>query len=427
VVVENKGCALVTMDSVTLTDISGLAPATGFSLVAPAAPFSVSNTQRQTIVTTLSPTAADTYVGKVNFDYSDAGTSNSGSHSLSMVGTGVQLQLLVTPPSFNFADADISTPQTQTFVILNTGGLAGELVSVTLQGGDPEFSLSPPATLPAAIDAFGQVSFDVTYTPVDAEPDQDQVLLTTNFGALPPVGLSGGPVPSIEVNPGVTVNFGQVATGASATQDIQISNIGQADLNISALTLTVNPSNVFSLAAAPPLPATLAPSSSITVTLNFKDNPGIGKDATGAGQSEVGELAIVNDDPAYASQGGGYLLFLDTDTQANFVPTAKISTFISGSECFIQPCPLNVCATVAETSAFDASGSSDPENDSLIYLWEISSAPGGGSATLSSSSALTTQLAPTFPGRWVIKLTVTDPFGNSDTDVSELSVSRIGC
>ncbi|MDF1565932.1 MAG: choice-of-anchor D domain-containing protein [Deltaproteobacteria bacterium] len=427
-VIENAGCALLRVDSIVIQDIGGSGPAPGFSLTAPETPFNVTNVIQQTVVPTLTPTAADTYVGRLILDYTDAGNSTSDTASLSMVGTGVQLQLLVRPPSFNFAEADISTPQTQTFTIENTGGLAGEIVSIALETGDPEFTVTPPTTMPAPMAAFGTVEFDVTYTPVDAEPDQDAVLIVTGFGALNPVPVAGGPVPSIEVTPSTTIDFGTVPTAGTASQVVTIANVGQADLNVTGFNFTVNPSDVFSLASAPPLPQVVAPGASFDITVQFDDDPGIGRDANGAGQSEVGELAIANDDPAYATLGGEYLLFIDTDTQANHVPLANIRTFVAGTECFAQPCNLDVCAAGgAEVAAFDGTGSSDPDNDTLLYLWEITQVPTGGTETLSSTNAPTTQLAPTFPGRWTVRLTVEDPYGNTATALSELSVSRTGC
>ncbi len=421
-VLENTGCALVTVEDVRLEDFVGNG---GFALTAPDTPFNVTNVVQQTIVPALTPKKADAFGANLVLDYQDAGLSKAGQESLSLVGNGVELQLFVDPPSYNFAQADISTPETKTFTISNAGGLAGEIVSLTLEKGDPEFEITKAPSLPASIDAYGQVTFDVTYTPTDSEPDEDAVSIITGFGALPPVAISGGPTPSIEVTPSVTVDFGTVATGGHASQTVTIANAGGADLVVSSLSFTVNPANVFSFDSLPPMPQTLAPGASFDVVVNFDDDPGIGKNADGSGQSEVGELTIVSDDPNYAAQGGGYVLTLQTDTQANYGPSASIDTFVAGSQCFSQPCPLEVCN--GEVAAFNGANSSDPENDPLTYLWEITSAPSGATATLTQTGGVSTQLTPDFPGRWTIRLTVTDPFGNQATEVSELSVSKSGC
>ena len=166
----------------------------------------------------------------------------------------------------------------------------------------------------------------------------------------------------------------------------------------------------------PTFPQTLAPNASFTFSVKFVDNPTIGKAPDGSGQSEVGELTIQSDDPAYSAND--YLLVLQTDTYANFGPTAVLTTTVAGTACTSQPCGV----TQGQTVTLDASGSTDPENDPLTYAWQITQEPQGATATLSATTGPTVTIAPDFPGRWTVKVTVSDPFNSTDFATTDLGV-----
>ena len=432
VVLENRGCA-----ELHLTDygVENTVNA-GFSVTGPELPATaeddpvvVSAAVRQTLLISLEPDKSDAFTGRLSLSYLDHRvTDMAETLTVNLIGQGVQLQLIVEPAGFIFSEADVNNPQTQTFTIRNIGGQSGTVEAIQLRDASPEFSIDAQG-LPVTLAGGESYTFDVTYAPVDAGRDEDAIVVVTNAGNLDPVPIAGGAVPQIEVEPPTTVDFGMVQTGGFATADVTVRNVGRADLNVTALDFKLNPAMVFSLEAAPSLPITLAPMQSFTATLRFDDDPGIGKDSQGMGQSEVGELAIVSDDPSYADQNGEYLLLLTTDTQANFGPTAKVCTFVNGMRDFVQPATV----TVGDTVTLDAAGvndsspeciSTDPENDTLTYTWSITQAPAGATATLTSTTGQTTTLMPDFPGRWEVTLTVEDPYGNQATTTSELSVSQ---
>ena len=70
--------------------------------------------------------------------------------------------------------------------------------------------------------------------------------------------------------------------------------------------------------------------------------------------------------------------------------------------------------------ALDGSGSSDPEGDALTYRWRLAQAPAGSLASLSSTSAATTQLTPDLGGDYVVELVVND--GRQDSVASTLTI-----
>jgi RHS repeat-associated protein len=70
---------------------------------------------------------------------------------------------------------------------------------------------------------------------------------------------------------------------------------------------------------------------------------------------------------------------------------------------------VNVGATVT----LDGSGSTDPENYPLTYTWAILSQPSGGTASLSSATAVKPTFIPNVAGLYVIQLIVNDGVANS--------------
>ena len=66
--------------------------------------------------------------------------------------------------------------------------------------------------------------------------------------------------------------------------------------------------------------------------------------------------------------------------------------------------------------SLDGGGSSDPDGDGLAYLWSLREQPSGSTATIDNHRSRIASLVPDREGEYVIQLTVTDPFGRSDTD-----------
>jgi hypothetical protein len=76
--------------------------------------------------------------------------------------------------------------------------------------------------------------------------------------------------------------------------------------------------------------------------------------------------------------------------------------------------------TTNSTVTLDASGSSDPNGDSLIYSWSVASGP---SISLSDpNAAQPTFTAPDEPVTIVFELSVKDGAGGSSTDTAEITV-----
>ena len=78
--------------------------------------------------------------------------------------------------------------------------------------------------------------------------------------------------------------------------------------------------------------------------------------------------------------------------------------------------------------ALDATGSSDPDGDSLTFAWQFVSRPSGSSASLTAPGLGLGAFAPDVSGRFVVRVTVTDGAGASsadDVDVDATSRARL--
>ncbi len=115
---------------------------------------------------------------------------------------------------------------------------------------------------------------------VSLDPDAQ---IKLQWSALPPQ-----PEPDIVVYPAaLTYDFGVVAIGDSNTVLVQIGNLGDADLEVTAITLSGSAD--FAVTDAPAVPFTVAPSESIVVDIQIAYTP------SGEGQVSA-TLTIASDD-----------------------------------------------------------------------------------------------------------------------------------
>ncbi|SMG50765.1 hypothetical protein SAMN05661096_03732 [Marivirga sericea] len=93
----------------------------------------------------------------------------------------------------------------------------------------------------------------------------------------------------------------------------------------------------------------------------------------------------------------------------------------------ISPDNNNNVVNVGNVFQLSGANSTDPENDALSYLWEVTAAPSGSAPILENAETSTLDFTADVPGEFTIALTVDDGNGNQNTtDVTiEAEVSPV--
>ncbi len=100
----------------------------------------------------------------------------------------------------------------------------------------------------------------------------------------------------------------------------------------------------------------------------------------------------------------------DDDASDNQAPTAE-----AGDPQTIE---------IGDTAYLNGSDSSDPDGDTLDFLWEVVSAPAGAQDGLAGETTITPTLSPDTEGNYTVELTVTDPGGLYGTDEVVIGVDE---
>ena len=142
----------------------------------------------------------------------------------------------------------------------------------------------------------------------------------------------------------------------------------------------------------------------------------------------TGSTAVLNDaataTPTFlADAEGTFLLGLivtDTEGAASVPEYVEFGTDNLAPTADAGPDQLMVIGTLATVDGVD---STDPENDPLSYNWQITSAPAGSTATLSSQVNMQTSLTPDIAGDYILTLTVSDFVGPGAPDTLTIAAA----
>lgn len=246
----------------------------------------------------------------------------------------------------------------------------------------------------------GTTKFGARWTPDPNNPNHGQEIVATNAFTV-----TGTAAPDINLSPAL-LGFGTVTVGGSSTQVSQVQNIGNADLNVTALAPCAGTSGEYRWSPAAPFTVAAGGSQTLSVTYTPVD----------AG-SDSGCLQVASNDPTTASvtlnlSGAGSeppVQVLDLDI-AGFSATRRVS--------LSRPKPVQLKLTVANPGTF--SGSADATlvgtaGGAQVYSQSlVVSAPAGGTV----SYAFPTYL-PAGEGNIAWTLTIAD----QDPDVDQATAT----
>jgi hypothetical protein len=272
--VTNTGSESATISKMA---ISG----TGVSVSGLTTPMALAAGKTTSFTVTYKPSSPGTLGGTVSI------TSNATDASLvidlSATATSAAVaDLTVSPAAITFGSVAVGSTETQKVTVTNTGSGSAAISKMAFSGTGVSVSgLTAPMTL-----AAGQAtSFTVTYKPSSPGTLGGTVSITSN--ATDPsvvIDLSAIATSSTLGATPSTAGFGNVVTGSTTTQTIQLTNIGTSQIAISTITSSAASVVVSGIAT----PVTLAPGTSKTFTATYKPTVA----ATLSGQITVTSNAV---------------------------------------------------------------------------------------------------------------------------------------
>jgi ASPM-SPD-2-Hydin domain-containing protein/HYDIN/CFA65/VesB family protein/centrosomal CEP192-like protein len=265
----------------------------------------------------LSASFAPATSGAVSGSISVVSTATNSPAKISLGGVGVQPQISVIPSSISFGNVAVGVANTQTLTIRNTGTATLSVSQASLAGTG--FSLSGLA-FPLSVPAGGSSSFTIGFAPAASSTYSGSITLisnTPNSPLLVPLGGTGIAT-SLHLSASPTsLNFGSLATGTSATQNVTLSNTGNASVFISQinlggtgfstagialpLTLAAGQSTSFSVTFAPTATSSLP--GSVTVVSNAANSPLV-VGLSGTGTTTVSHTVALNWTPSSSTYSG---------------------------------------------------------------------------------------------------------------------------
>jgi uncharacterized repeat protein (TIGR01451 family) len=181
-----------------------------------------------------------------------------------------------TTPADGAADIPVNGDITLTFSEMVMAGAGWFDITCSTSGNHAGTVTNPLPSVTYTIDPTVNFAYSETCTvtvfaaqvsDIDLPADTLAADYTFSFttAAAPQPGYASAPV-----NPGGTINFGQVLVGQSATRTLTITENGDADLVVNSFVLA-NPS--FAATSLPALPATIVDGSGGTITLTLTCTP----------------------------------------------------------------------------------------------------------------------------------------------------------
>ncbi len=190
------------------------------------------------------------------------------------------------PTTLSFGAVMIGATSALDATIANLGTADLELGALAVVNA-PEFSITVDPSY-QTLAPGDSTTVEVTYAPVNPGSDTGLVEIPSNDPDENPVFLvldgSEMPVPDIVVDP-LSIDFGQVDIGHSNTHTVFVDNIGDANLDVTAVTLTG--STDFSVSAAA-MPGVIIPFGQATAYVTYAPSDDVDDSAT---------LTFVSNDP----------------------------------------------------------------------------------------------------------------------------------
>jgi Abnormal spindle-like microcephaly-assoc'd, ASPM-SPD-2-Hydin/Protein of unknown function (DUF1573) len=316
-----------------------------------------------------------------------ANTSGNGSGS----GSGSTGQAGVLSPSSTtlaFGNVAVGTTGTQSVTVTNTGTAAVNIAAATIAGaGFTIISGNPSASVPV-----GQsITVQMQFAPVAGGLANGTLTVTSDASNSPlAIALSGtGMQPALTITP-ASLNFSNVIVGQSSSQNVTLTNSGNANLTMNLATISGTGFGMTGLA----LPKTIAAGSNISFSVQFT--------------------------PTSTAAASGTITFTDNATNSPQTLTMTGSAVASGSSLVANPGSFNF-NNVAVSSSSPETFTLTNSGNATVTINQVSTTGAGFSSTgltvgqqiaAGASATFTSTFAPTTAGAASGSVTITSTATN---------------
>lgn len=257
--VSNSGTVALNITQATFSNAQ-------FSLSGTNLPLALGVGQSGTFTVAVDPTAAGNVTGTLTVA-GDGGSSPAVANLSATAVSASQPQLSVAPTSIDFGTVSNGLKGTANLVLNNLGSADLTISMLTLTGNG--FGISG-ITTPKTISAGQSAQATVTFSPTTAGAASGSIAIVSNDPTNPtlniPLSGTGSSAPSGQLSASPTsLSFGTVAIGSNPTQQVTVTNTGNAAVQISKIT----PSGAGFAVSGLTAPATLNPSQSTTLSVSF--------------------------------------------------------------------------------------------------------------------------------------------------------------
>jgi trimeric autotransporter adhesin len=216
------------------------------------------------IIVTFSPqpVASNTTTNRISAIQITSDSSNALDF-ISLLGTATPSPIAISPISLNFGSVQLTNTATLPFQITNTASTPAIFQGITASGDYSATSDCPTAGSPLA--PATSCTAQITFAPTQTGARTGLASVATSLSTLPiNIPLTGTGIQShLQAVPS-TLNFGDIAVGASAAQTLTLTNTGTAP--ITGLTLALTGDYAITV---PCTTTTLAPNTSCQITVTF--------------------------------------------------------------------------------------------------------------------------------------------------------------
>ncbi|MDH3387882.1 MAG: choice-of-anchor D domain-containing protein, partial [Gammaproteobacteria bacterium] len=372
-VVSNTGTATLSVSTITSSGAPfSVTPPTSFDITAGGA--------AQNVQINFSPAAPGVFNGTVTIN---SNADNIDPVVIAVTGRGVEPQVNVPtidvgPDPLDFGDVLVGSSANLPLTVENTGDATLSVSNIASSGAP--FSVFPPVSFDIA-DGGSPRNVDIDFSPAaegifngtitinsNADNIDPALVAVTGRGVLPP------PAAEPDIDSATSLLFGAVPEGASVEQQLTISNLGDAPLNVSDVT---SDNSDFAVAPLPGqnIPFTLDPGGSQNVAVTFTAPAG------SAGTTITGELSINSDDPDESPR--------TVSLAANVIPVVTLVNIPILGASVDGVIGAGNCANVSGSVQF---------GDTNVFLFSVTLTDQGGASATSSLFSSASGAAVAFSG-----------------------------